>query len=76
MDTSQNLKNFILGGDFNLPHINWQITTVNSNTQYGKAFEWKANWNLKQQRHEPMINEATRGQNTLVLLMTTNPGHF
>jgi hypothetical protein len=40
-ETQQNLPNIILGGDFNLPHINWQSTTVNTNPQYGKALNDK-----------------------------------
>ena len=36
-ETQHTLPNIILGGDFNLPHINWQSTTVNTNPQYGKT---------------------------------------
>ncbi|CAC5358528.1 unnamed protein product [Mytilus coruscus] len=74
VDTSQNLPNIILGGDFNLPHINRQTTTVNPNPQYGKALNEKLIEISNNNDLNQMVNEPTRGQNTPDLLMTTNPG--
>ncbi|CAG2231580.1 unnamed protein product [Mytilus edulis] len=74
MNTSQNLPNVILGGDFNLPHINWQTNTVNTNPQYGKALNEKLIEISNNNDMNQMVNEPTRGQNILDLLMTTNPG--
>ncbi|CAG2236269.1 unnamed protein product [Mytilus edulis] len=74
MNTSQTLPNVILGGDFNLPHINWQTNTVNTNPQYGKALNEKLIEISNNNDMNQMVIEPTRGQNTIDLLMTTNPG--
>jgi hypothetical protein len=39
-----NLPNIILGGDFNLPHIDWSLNTVKPNPQYGKEINKKLRW--------------------------------
>ena len=67
-ETQQNLPNIILGGDFNLPHINWQSTTVNTNPQYGKALNDKMVEITNNNDLTEVINVPTRGQNILDLL--------
>ncbi|CAC5393721.1 unnamed protein product [Mytilus coruscus] len=59
----QNLPNVILEGDFNLPHINWQTTTVNPNPQYGKALNEKLIEISNNNNMNQMVNEPTSGQN-------------
>ena len=72
-ETQHNLPSIILGGDFNLPHINWQSTTVNTNPQYGKALNDKMVEITNNSDLTQVINVPTRRQNILDLLMTTNP---
>ncbi|KAL3853831.1 hypothetical protein ACJMK2_017332 [Sinanodonta woodiana] len=67
------LPNAILSGDFNLPSIDWNTNTVKDNPQYGSVMntelvEITTNNDLQQ-----MVTEATRGNNILDLLFTTNP---
>ena len=65
-------SNFILGGDFNLPDINWTTESVdghrycrNINDTFMDAFH---DLGLKQ-----IVDTHTRGKSTLDLFLTTNP---
>ena len=63
----------ILGGDFNLPDINWDTLSIKSNPQYGrdineKMVEIVRDFNLTQ-----IVKEPTRENNILDLIFTTNP---
>lgn len=68
-----NGKHVILGGDFNLPDINWEDNSIKPNPQYTSAVSEKMidladNFNLTQIIHEP-----TRQGNILDLVFTTHP---
>ncbi len=68
-----NLPNFVLGGDFNLPSIQWDNGTIEDRPQYGQnvnqiGLDIINNCFLTQMVHEP-----TRGRNTLDLILTTTP---
>jgi hypothetical protein len=67
------LPNVILGGDFNLPDIDWDNYTVKPNPQYGQKvnrllLDIAEEHGLQQDVHEP-----TRLDNILDLLFTTYP---
>ena len=66
---------FILGGDFNLPDIDWDYYTIKG-TQTSKDINdsflrMSADLNLQQ-----VVNIPTRGDNILDLLFTSNPGQL
>ena len=64
---------YIIGGDFNLPDIDWDTNTV-SNKCYPHSQPDKLNitQNLV---FEQMVNFLTRQENTLDLVFTTHPGY-
>lgn len=70
-----NLPN-ILGGDFNLPHIDWGLNTVKPNPQYGNEINKKLTDIVNDNDLTQVVREPTRGNNTsnLDLMFTTNPG--
>ena len=62
----------MLGGDFNLPDIDWEEGSVKSNPQYTAAINWKMidianDFNLTQ-----IVSEPTRQGNILDLLFTSH----
>jgi hypothetical protein len=63
---------FIIGGDFNLPHIDWESSTVK-----GHQLPRRVNEEFISMQHdlalEQMVLFPTRGQNTLDLLFTSHP---
>ena len=68
-----NSKHVILGGDFNLPDVNWTNGSIRSNTQYANEISEKMlgimdEFNLKQ-----VVQEPTRQNNILDLVFTTHP---
>ena len=61
-----NNKFVILGGDFNLPDINWEDRTVKNNSNICKSIlDLMDDFSLEQ-----LVNEPTRGNNTLDLCFT------
>ena len=65
-------KYVLLGGDFNLPDIDWEEGSVESNPQYTAAINWKMidianDFNLTQ-----IVSEPTRQGNILDLLFTSH----
>ncbi|CAG2210245.1 unnamed protein product [Mytilus edulis] len=69
-----NMPHIILGGDFNLPDINWDNTTVNTNPQYGQEINSKLVEIVTENDFIQMVKEPTRGKNILDLILTNNPG--
>lgn len=71
-----NLPNIILGGDFNLPHIDWGLNTVKQNPQYGNEINKKLTDIVNDNDLTQVVREPTRGNNTSILdlMFTTNPG--
>ena len=67
-----NSKHIILGGDFNLPHINWadkSVTPSSPNTAISTScLELIDNHNLEQ-----LVDKPTRGGNILDLCLTNQP---
>ena len=68
-----NSKHVILGGDFNLPDVNWTNGSIRSNPQYANEISEKMlgimdEFNLKQ-----VVQEPTRQNNILDLVFTTHP---
>ncbi|CAG2211775.1 unnamed protein product [Mytilus edulis] len=66
---------FILGGDFNLPDIDWKNYTIQgtqTSRDINNAFlEMAANLNIQQ-----LVDKPTRGDNTLDVLFTSHPGQL
>lgn len=66
---------FLLGGDFNLPDIDWTSYDTHSNqipAQVNQAFiRMTADLSVQQ-----LVNKPTRGENTLDLMFTSHPGHL
>lgn len=66
---------FLLGGDFNLPDIDWTSYDTHSNqipAQVNQAFNrMTADLSIQQ-----LVNKPTRGENTLDLMFTSHPGHL
>ena len=63
----------IIGGDFNLPDIDWDDTSVRSSPQYGNEvnqllIDFCNEFSLKQ-----LVSEPTRGRNTLDLMFVSFP---
>ena len=66
-------KHVALGGDFNLPDIEWRNGSIKPYPQYARCISEKMldivdDYNLTQMVHEP-----TRLENTLDLVFTTHP---
>ncbi|XP_062575423.1 uncharacterized protein LOC134237333 [Saccostrea cucullata] len=73
---SQHKNNiFILGGDFNLPDIDWDKYAINgsqTSREINNAFmQMTADLNLQQ-----VVDIPTRGENILDLLLTSHPGQL
>ncbi|KAL3854785.1 hypothetical protein ACJMK2_014034 [Sinanodonta woodiana] len=65
--------NAILSGDFNLPTIDWNTNTVKDNPQYESIMNTKLAEITTNNDLQQMVTEATRGNNILDLIFTTNP---
>ena len=66
-------KHVVLGGDFNLPDIDWSDGSIKPYPQYARCISEKMldivdDYNLTQMVHEP-----TRMEHTLDLVFTTHP---
>ncbi len=64
---------YIIAGDFNLPHINWQEMAVPPGSRDKKSCEGLLDLADDFQLHQ-MVDSPTRGTNTLDLFFTTWPG--
>lgn len=66
---------FILGGDFNLPDIEWESYTINGTQNQrdlnNSYLQMAANLNIQQ-----IVDKPTRGEKTLDLLFTSHPGQL
>ena len=66
---------FLLGGDFNLPHIDWETSSVNGHQIPRRVNEEFINMQ-NDLALEQMVLFPTRGQNILDLLFTSHPAIF
>ena len=63
---------FLLGGDFNLPDINWSDDTIDGN-RYLKAINTTYLDTLHDLGITQVVKNTTRGASTLDLFITTHP---
>ena len=70
---SQNgaLPNIVLGGDFNLPGIEWENNSIKSNPQYGYQVNRELLNVIEEHALYQLVREPTRLDNILDLLLTT-----
>ena len=61
-----------IGGDFNLPDIDWEVKSIN-NYQYPKQLNERFIDLIDNCNMEQVVNFTTRKQNTLDLLITNRP---
>lgn len=66
-------SDFWIGGDFNLPDMNWSSLTVTSN-QYSYAMTDTYLDILRNCNVEQIVDFPTRGNKTLDIFLTSNPG--
>ena len=66
-------SDFCIGGDFNLPGMNWSCLTVTSN-QYSYAMTDTYLDILRNCNVEQIVDFPTRGNKTLDIFLTSNPG--
>ena len=66
-------KHVILGGDFNLPDINWQDGSIRANQQYSAAINEKMVDIMDEFNLTQMVLEPTHQGNILDLVFTTHP---
>ncbi len=66
-------SNIILGGDFNLPSIDWEQASVKDKPQYGNNLNTAFMDMLNTLGLSQMVSIPTRLSNTLDLLITNNP---
>ena len=73
LNQHRTLPNILLAGDFNLPDILWENSSLRSNLVYSSGLSYHmidiANDNYLTQ----MVNEPTRGSNILDFIFTTTP---
>jgi hypothetical protein len=67
------LPNVLLGGDFNLPDIEWENNTIKSNPQYGYKVNRLLLDTLEEHGLHQCVRKPTRLNNILDLIVTTNP---
>jgi hypothetical protein len=63
---------FCVGGDFNLPDIDWKTGLVNGNNYPRKTSE-EIIKSVEDMFMEQVVECSTRGENILDLFFTTNP---
>ena len=68
---SPNYPQVLIGGDFNLPGINWQSMTVNSQMDVSISLTLLDCLHLNNLIQ--LVEKPTRGNNILDLLLTSNP---
>jgi intracellular septation protein A len=67
------VSDFWIGGDFSLPDMNWSSLTVTSN-QYSYAMTDTYLDILRNCNVEQIVDFPTRGNKTLDIFLTSNPG--
>jgi hypothetical protein len=72
-DSRYRFSDFWIGGDFNLPDMNWSSLTVTSN-QYSYAMADTYLDILRNCNVEQIVDFSTRGNKTLDIFLTSNPG--
>jgi len=72
-DRNNNLPNIILGGDLNLPSIDWENNNVKHQPQYGLNINQELVDMVNDHSLSQCVQEPTRENNILDLLFTTNP---
>ena len=73
-NSGSNTPHIILGGDFNLPSIDWENGEINQTPQYGRTINEKMLEITSEYNLEQTVKEQTRSGNILDLVFTTNPG--
>ena len=63
---------FLIGGDFNLPHINWSEQTI-TNRQYPIKTNLAFLEIVADEGLEQIVDFPTRKDNTLDLMLTSHP---
>ena len=66
-------RHVILGGDFNLPDIEWSDGSIKPNPQYARSISEKILDILDDNNLTQIVHEPTRLENTLDLIFTTHP---
>lgn len=68
--------NIVLGGDFNMPGIDWETKSVIRNPQYGNGMSQKLIDICNDFSLDQVVRIPTRLNNILDLILTTNPNLF
>ena len=71
-----NAINILIGGDFNVPSINWETNSIDENPQYGQEINNTMLETISDQFLTQIVDEPTRGKNILDLIFTTNPSQL
>ena len=66
-------KNIVIGGDFNLPDINWKNLSTRPRPQYSNTINDKMIDIVSEHGLTQVVNENTRKNNTLDIILTTCP---
>jgi hypothetical protein len=72
---SKKNANIVVAGDFNLPGWNWKTQTLKSNSTYVNN-HYKFTNILDDNGLVQIVEQPTRGENTLDLVITNNPSRF
>lgn len=77
LERANTMKNvfIVVGGDFNLPGWNWKTRTLKPDSTYQKNL-YKFGDMLDDNGLVQLVEEPTRGPNTLNLVVTNNQSHF
>ena len=70
------LPHLIIGGDFNVPSIDWESNSIRRTPQYGLTVNEKILEILEKHSLQQMVDQPTHGKNTLDLFLTTSPDLF
>ena len=79
LERANTMKNafIVVGGDFNLPGWNWKTRTLKPDSTYMyQKNHYKFGDMLDDKDLMQLVEEPTRGPNTLDLVVTNNPSHF
>ena len=69
-----NIPNLVIVGDFNLPDINWDNTSVRTPSNYPQCLSSTLIDIVNNNYLTQMVTQPTRELNTLDLILTSNPG--
>jgi hypothetical protein len=70
------LPHLIIGGDFNVPSIDWENNSIRRTPQYGLRVNEKILEILEKHSLHQQVDQPTHGKNTLDLFLTTSPDLF